>query len=174
MMNDSGSGEFERLVLPHLDAAYNLARWLTGNEADARDAVQEACVRALKAIDGYRGGEAACWLLAIVRNACYTLMKRRGHVDELCGEDLVGEGDGPLAEAVRSAEAVSVREAIEALPPEFREVVILREMEGLSYKEIAAVAGVPVGTVMSRLARARARLQERLAPEFAARDGGGR
>jgi RNA polymerase sigma-70 factor (ECF subfamily) len=176
---DSRAREFERRVMPHLDAAYNLARWLTGNDADARDAVQEACVRALKGIDGLRGGAeaAGCWMLAIVRNTCYTLTDRRGvrrrgeSLEDGAGEALVSADDGPLEAAARSAEAASVREAIEVLPAEFREVIVLREIEGLSYKEIAQVAGVPVGTVMSRLARARERLQERLAPQLAIEGG---
>jgi RNA polymerase sigma-70 factor (ECF subfamily) len=173
----SESSRFETLVLPHLDAAYNLARWLTGREADAQDAVQEACLRAMRFIGDFRGSDARPWLLKIVRNTCLTsLRKRRAHetmsLDAGAGE----EGELPLAALVavaddsldphmlllREANVAAVREAIEKLPPEYREAVILREMEQMSYKQIADVTDVPIGTVMSRLARARRRLAELL------------
>ena len=157
---------FEQAVLPHLTAAYNLARWLTGNEHDAEDAVQESYLRALKFFSGFRGGSSRPWLLAIVRNTCYTWL-RRNRMEEPgmeLDEELHVDTSSPSPEAILLAAARSdlVRRALEELPAEFREIVILREMEGLSYKEIAEVTAIPVGTVMSRLARARARLQKLL------------
>jgi len=157
---------FEQAILPHLTAAYNLARWLTGNDHDAEDVVQESYLRALKFFSGFRGGSSRPWLLAIVRNTCYTWM-RRNRIEEPgmeLDEELHVDTSSPSPEAILLAAARGdlVRRALEELPAEFREIVILREMEGLSYKEIAEVAAVPVGTVMSRLARARARLQKLL------------
>jgi RNA polymerase sigma-70 factor (ECF subfamily) len=157
---------FEQAVLPHLAAAYNLARWLTRNDHDAEDVVQESYLRALKFFSGFRGGSSRPWLLAIVRNTCYTWM-RRNRVEEPAmepDEELRVESSSPSPEAILLAATRSdlVRRALEELPAEFREIVILREMEGLSYREISEVAAVPVGTVMSRLARARARLQKLL------------
>lgn len=155
---------FEAAVLPHLDAAHNLARWLTRNDQDAEDIVQEACVRALKYFAGYHGGDSKAWLLAIVRNTCYTHLRRhRSHELTLPFDDdilnLVSDAYNPETLFMKSVETAAVHRALEMLPVEFREVIVLREMEGLSYKEIAEVAGIPVGTVMSRLARARRRLQ---------------
>lgn len=154
---------FEEAVMPHLDAAYNLARWLTRNEADAQDMVQEAYLRALRFFGGFRGTEARAWLLTIVRNTCYTWLRRNRSPELSCEFDEVvlareSEGPDPETEQVTKARAQLVNEAIEKLPIEFREVVVLRELEELSYKEIAVVLGVPIGTVMSRLARARKRL----------------
>ena len=154
---------FEEAVMPHLDAAYNLARWLMRNEADAQDMVQEAYLRALRFFGGFHGTDARAWLLTIVRNTCYTWLKRR-RSPELSGEFeevvLTKESDEPNPEAshVLKVQAQLINEAIEKLPIEFREVVILRELEELSYKEIAAITGIPIGTVMSRLSRARKRL----------------
>jgi RNA polymerase sigma-70 factor (ECF subfamily) len=158
---------FEEAILPHLDAAYNLARWLMRNDADADDAVQDACLRALRFFGGFRGGDGRVWLLAIVRNTCYSKLKRN-RVQELqtpFDEETHGhDADAPSPEAalLRSFDAAALQRAVEALPEEFREVVVMRELEGLAYKEIADVTGVPIGTVMSRLARARARLQRSL------------
>jgi len=157
---------FEQAILPHLTAAYNLARWLTGNDHDAEDVVQESYLRALKFFSGFRGGSSRPWLLTIVRNTCYTWM-RRNRMEEPgleLDEEIYVDSNSPSPEAILLAAARSdiVHRALEQLPAEFREIVILRELEGLSYKEIAEVAGVPVGTVMSRLARARARLQKLL------------
>ena len=158
---------FEQVFLPHLDAAYNLARWLTRNEDYAQDLVQEAYLRALKSFDGFHGTEGRPWLLTIVRNTFYTWSRRTGPVDytydfdeALCGR-ASGEPDPETAQVMKSQKQL-VAEAIERLPIEFREVIILRELEELSYKEIAGVTGVPIGTVMSRLARARKRLQSSL------------
>jgi RNA polymerase sigma-70 factor (ECF subfamily) len=159
---------FEATVLPHLDAAYNLARWLTRDGHDAEDVVQEAFCRAFQFFDGFRGGDARAWLLQVVRNTCYTWLERhRGREPALSfDEDLHGEASealNPEKLFLRRADQQMLREAVEALPVPFREVIVLRELEGLSYQEVAAVAGIPVGTVMSRLARARGRLQQRLA-----------
>jgi RNA polymerase sigma-70 factor (ECF subfamily) len=160
-------GTFEQVVLPHLDAAYNLARWLTRREHDAQDVVQEAYVRALGAFGQFHGGDARCWLLRIVRNTCCTWLARNrerspaGDLDDALDEVATCALD-PHAALERHADREAVRRAVEALPAEFREVLILREFEGLSYQEIASVAGLPVGTVMSRLARARRRLAQAL------------
>jgi RNA polymerase sigma factor (sigma-70 family) len=154
---------FEEAVMPHLDAAYNLARWLTRNEADAQDMVQEAYLRALRFFGGFHGTDARAWLLTIVRNTCYTWLKRN-RSPELSGDFeeavLTKESDEPDPEVthVLRVQSQLINEAIEKLPIEFREVVILRELEELSYKEIAAITGIPIGTVMSRLSRARKRL----------------
>jgi RNA polymerase sigma-70 factor (ECF subfamily) len=154
--------QFERIVLPHLDAAYNLARWLAGNDHDAADIAQEACVRAFRFIGGHRGGDGRSWLLAIVRNTAFTwLKKNRPHAVVSIGDDALAEieDQSAVVGASFSADKNQLRAALEALPLEFREALVLRELEGLSYKEIAEIAGVPVGTVMSRLARARRQLQ---------------
>ena len=159
---------FEQAVLPHLPAAYNLARWLTRNDHDAEDVVQEAYVRAFRYFEGFHGGESRAWLLAIVRHTCYTWLQRnRGH-ELMTGFDeeihsLDGEATNPETLLLHWTNQLVLRQALEELPVEFREVMILRELEGLSYKEIAAVADLPVGTVMARLARARKRLQQALA-----------
>jgi RNA polymerase sigma-70 factor (ECF subfamily) len=155
---------FEAVVIPHLGAAYNLARWLTRNDHDAEDVTQEAYLRALKFFDGFRGGDGRAWLLAIVRNTCFTWLKRN-HPKEIQStiDDQVEtlESDvSPEAELIQKADAQVIRRALEDLPAEYREVIVLREMEELSYKEIAELIDIPLGTVMSRLARARKRLQE--------------
>ena len=154
--------QFERIVLPHLDAAYNLARWLAGNDHDAEDIAQEACVRAFRFIGGHRGGDARAWLLAIVRNTAFSwLKKNRPHAVVSIDDDELAqiEDQNIPANPFCAADKNNLRAALEALPLEFREAIVLRELEGLSYKEIAEVVEVPVGTVMSRLARARRQLQ---------------
>jgi RNA polymerase sigma-70 factor (ECF subfamily) len=155
---------FEAAVLPHLGAAYNLARWLTRNDHDAEDVTQEAYLRALRFFEGFRGGDARAWLLAIVRNTCFTWLKRNHprEVQETIGEQEENAGStvSPEDELIQKADAQVIQQALEDLPLEFREVVVLREMEGLSYKEIAELVDIPLGTVMSRLARARKRLQD--------------
>jgi RNA polymerase sigma factor (sigma-70 family) len=154
---------FEQMVLPHLDAAYNLARWLTRRDHDAEDVVQEAYLRAFNGFAQFHGGDARCWLLTIVRNTCYTWLTRNrqrtptASFDEALHDVATSEFD-PSTVLQQHADRETLKDAIEALPVEFREALILREFEGLSYQEIAAVANVPVGTVMSRLARARQRL----------------
>jgi RNA polymerase sigma-70 factor (ECF subfamily) len=159
---------FEQAILPHLDAAYNLARWLTHSDHDADDVVQEAFLRAFHFFDSFHGGDGRSWLLAIVRNTCYTWLKRNRpqeptvayDEEKHSGADPAGSPDTPL---LRSEDRQLLHRALEALAPEFREAIVLRELEGLSYKEIADVTGAPLGTVMSRLARARQRLQQCLA-----------
>src|SRR5215467_2079556 len=157
--------DFQRTFLPYLDAAYNLARWVLKNEADAQDVVQEAYLRALRFCGTFRGGDPRAWLLTIVRNTAYTWLSRNRsagapvpfeeehHPDEAMPVD---------AELIRRADARALRTAMEELPTEFREIVVLRDLEGLSYKEIAEVADLPIGTVMSRLARGRSRLKRAL------------
>lgn len=161
------AGRFEQVMLPHLNAAYNLARWLVRNPQDAEDIVQEAYLRAFKFWDGYEGGDARAWLLKIVRNASYSFLEKNhpAALAEEFDEKLhVTNTDEPSAEAIlmQSAESKMLRDALERLPVNFREAVILRELEGLSYKEIAAVMDVPIGTVMSSLARGRAMLRKLL------------
>jgi RNA polymerase sigma-70 factor, ECF subfamily len=156
---------FEHLLLPHLNAAYNLARWITGNDQDAEDLVQEAYLRALKSFDGFRGGDGRSWLLAIVRNSSYTWLRQNGSnglATSFDEEIHNAEGEVPSPETLllRRAESELVKKALQELALEFREVLILRELEGLSYKDIAVVAGIPIGTVMSRLARARRQLNK--------------
>ena len=170
MLTDIQSAGFEDTILPHLDAAYNLARWLVRNGTDAEDLVQEACLRAWRSFAGFRGGDGRSWLLTIVRNTCFTWFRenRRHGLSVEFNEDLHSE-EVEVSEAERLLAETSSREtlekALQELPAEFREAIILRELEGLSYKEISEIANVPVGTVMSRLARARARLQICLAPQ---------
>ena len=162
MPEQSKRAYFEQTVLSNLDAAYNLARWLTRDDGDAEDVVQEACLRAFRFFDSFHGGDSRAWLLTIVRHTCYTwLKKNRAHELVAFDEELDGveSGADPEELLLQSADQQSLRKAVEELPIEFREVIILRELEGLSYKEIASVTGVPLGTVMSRLARARKRLQ---------------
>jgi len=159
--------DFEAAVLPHLDAAYNLARWLVRNESDAEDVAQEATLKAFRFFEGFRGGDGRAWLLTIVRNACYSWL-RRNRGDDLnvtLDEEIHVAEDrraGPEAEVLRQASARSLQHALEGLPTVLREAIVLRELEGLSYAEIASVTEIPIGTVMSRLSRARRRLQQAL------------
>lgn len=152
--------------MPHLDAAYNLARWLAGNEHDAADIVQESCMRAFRFLGNCRGENARAWLLTIVRNtACTWLKKNRPQAIVSIDNDELAEIEDThhTGASFHGADANALRAALEALPLEFREALVLRELEGFSYKEIAEVADVPVGTVMSRLARARRQLQNHFA-----------
>jgi RNA polymerase sigma-70 factor, ECF subfamily len=154
---------FEETVLPHLDAAFNYARWLTKNNADAEDVVQDACMRAMRFFTSLRDDNARAWLFAIVRNTWYSRVTRRASLTEAKGVDdaldeLIDDSPDPEERLLRQHTVRRVRAALEQLPVDFREVLVLREIEGLSYKEIAAVLHVPLGTVMSRLARARERL----------------
>ena len=177
MPGDSKRARFEREVLPHLDAAHNLALWLLRNRADAQDAAQEACLRAYKYFDGFHGGDAKAWLLRIVRNSCYSWLKSNpkgealdpegnGRLDPEHERALAAAGQGtasPEAQLLAKADQALLTQGLNALPASYREVLVLREIEELSYKEISAIAEIPIGTVMSRLARARALLQRRLA-----------
>jgi RNA polymerase sigma factor (sigma-70 family) len=158
---------FETAVLPHLDAAYNLARWLLHNEAEAADAVQDACVRALRFIGSLRGDNGRVWLLMIVRNTCYSRLKREKprESDSEFDDELHSpepEINNPERLLERSREGQVLRQALAELPEELRETIVMRELEGMAYKEIADIAGIPLGTVMSRLARGRKRLQQAL------------
>ncbi len=160
MNTENKLARFEKCILPHLDAAYNLARWLTRNNHDAQDVVQEACLRAYKFFAGFRGEDGRSWLLRIVRNVFYTWLQKNPRDLAMAGDGLEAlnvESDsaGPDVLLLKEAEGAALHRAIEEIPVEFREVLIMRELEGMSYKEIADVAGVPMGTVMSRLARAR-------------------
>ena len=157
---------FEQTFLPHLDAAYNLARWLLRNDQDAEDAVQEAYMRAYKAFARFRGGDGKAWFMTILRNVCYTMIKKlRSHE---APEPFDEEIHQPMAEAEmqealrQKANAESLKCALDKLPDEFREIVVLHDLEGFAYKEIASIVGIPIGTVMSRLARARGRLRDEL------------
>jgi RNA polymerase sigma-70 factor (ECF subfamily) len=176
---------FERLVMPHLDAAYSLATWLVRDDAQAEEAVQDSYLRAFRYFDSLRGDDARPWLLGIVRNTCYSLLQRARQDgaplpfdEEGCGEDAVAAGAvvsfpvNPEAAAIREADCESVRSALRALPVEFREAVVLREIHGFSYREIAAACEVPIGTVMSRIARGRRLLQQALGTPVQNKDTG--
>src|SRR5436305_12793826 len=159
---------FEDVMLPHLDAAHNLARWLLRNEQDAQDVVQEAYLRAFKSFGGFHGSNGRAWLLTIVRNTSYTLLKKNKAVDltTTFDEEVHATGDESISPATileHAEDAELVKQAMDELPAEFREILALRHQEGLSYKEIADIAQIPLGTVMSRLARARDKLKECLA-----------
>ena len=164
MQKENKLASFEQAVLPHLDAAYNLAHWLTRNAADAEDVVQEAYLRAFRFFGGFRGADGRSWLLAIVRNTCYTWMQHNRSPELTNPEDndlhdIESKDLNPEALLLQSADAQMVREALEELPIEFREVLVLREFEEMSYREISTITDLPLGTVMSRLARGRKRLQ---------------
>ena len=186
MIGDNRLKRFEEIVLPHLDAAYNLARWLTRNDQDAEDIVQDSCLRAFRFFDGFQGGDARPWLLAILRNSVFDWRARRrdhapldpfdGEGGERTGyghEDGPADPDSPETLLLRRERREIVNRAIAALPPEFREVLVLRELEELSYKEIAEIVGTPLGTVMSRLARARKMLARQLQPAARTEPGHG-
>jgi RNA polymerase sigma-70 factor (ECF subfamily) len=169
---------FEQVILPHLGAAYRLARWLTRNDHDAEDVVQEAYLRAYKSFSSFRGQDGRGWLLAVVRNTCYTwLQKHRTHELTVPFDEqqhgAASEATNPERLYWQAAAGELLQEALEDLPVPFREAVVLRELEGCSYKEIAAIAGIPVGTVMSRLTRARARLQQAVAQRLGEEVGDG-
>jgi RNA polymerase sigma-70 factor (ECF subfamily) len=169
MSDDSRLARFEATVLVHLDAAYRFARWLAGDDALAEDAVQDACVKALGTFESRTGPSAKAWFIAVVRNACLDALRgrRRRAGDEVFDEHIHVAGgfatiEPPEVVAVRASDARWIRAEIARLPVEFREVVVLRELEELSYKEISAIVRIPVGTVMSRLARGRDLLAERM------------
>jgi RNA polymerase sigma factor (sigma-70 family) len=158
---------FEEMVLPHLDAAFNYARWLTRNETEAEDVVQDACVRAMRFFSSLRDDDARGWLFTIVRNTWYSRVSHRGHMTDATPaggtpEERPDDALDPEERLLQQHTVALVRAALEQLPVDFREVIVLREIEGLSYKEIAQVVRVPIGTVMSRLARGRERLMAAL------------
>jgi RNA polymerase sigma factor (sigma-70 family) len=172
---EDNRARFANVVMPHLDDAYGLARWVTGNRTDAEDVVQEACLRAFRGIEGFAGANGRAWLLAIVRNAAYDCMRKNRspalvHVDDLeavermtveagvPSESTASAGDNPEAALIARADEARLEAAIAGLPLVFRETMVLRDMQGLDYREIASITGVPIGTVMSRLARARGRV----------------
>ena len=174
---DAGErARFEQLVLPHLDAGFNLARWLLRGRPEAEDATQEAMVRAFRFFRGFRGGDARAWLFQIVRNTCYTWLRRDYPADLMTefDEEHHPRTDGtPEALAIAGDDRERLMRALESLPPRFREVLVLREIEGCSYREIATITSIPIGTVMSSLARARERLQRVLVQGADARKTGG-
>jgi RNA polymerase sigma-70 factor (ECF subfamily) len=162
---DDARLQFELTVLPHLDAALNLSRWLTRDGHDAEDVVQEACLRALRFIHTQRGQNHRAWLLTIVRNTCCTWLEKNRPSELARASPLDAAAEpatdaaGPEAQAIERADCELVRQAVEELPLEYREVIVLRELEEMSYKEVAQILGIPLGTVMSRLSRGRARLE---------------
>jgi RNA polymerase sigma-70 factor, ECF subfamily len=165
LLNRDDARKFHESLLEWLDDAYNLARWLMRDDHEAQDAVQEAFVRAIRFAGGFRGGDRRAWLLAIVRNVCYTQLARsRASVSTVMFDEELHPGPAsadadPAAVTINRSDRQALGRALEALPPEYREAIVMREMHGLSYKEIADAADVPIGTVMSRLARARDRLR---------------
>ena len=167
MIEQNRPSTFEQTVLPHLDAAYNLARWLTRDEQDAQDVVQESYLRAFRFFAGFRGGNARAWLMQIVRTTCYTWLRANRPLQEATEYD---ENLFPSDSRARNPEEVVLqnhsgavlRKALEMLPANSREVLILRELEEMSYREIAEITGMPAGTVMSSLSRARGRLRQAL------------
>ena len=155
------------LLVTHLDAAYNLARWLMRNETEAEDVVQEAYLRAISHFAGFRGGDGRAWLLTIVRNSCYDRLRQKGASGQNTNFDEAVHSAGrqtpdPETALLLAERTELVRKSLAELPAQYREVLVLRELEQLSYREIANIAGIPLGTVMSRLSRARQRLQESL------------
>jgi RNA polymerase sigma-70 factor (ECF subfamily) len=166
VLDAEDQARFEMLVLPHLDAAFNLARWLLRRCADAEDAAQEAMLRSYRFFPGFHGGDVRAWLLQIVRNTCYTWLEKNRQVKDMTefDEDLHGPpGPTPEALAIASNNRERLTRALESLAPRYREVIVLRELEGCSYKEIATITSIPIGTVMSTLSRARQQLRTALA-----------
>jgi RNA polymerase sigma-70 factor (ECF subfamily) len=154
--------EFEQVILPHLDSAYNLARWLLRSDQDAQDVVHDAFLRAHRYFASFDGGDGRAWLLGIVRNACFSLLKNSRGQQKSATEDLnlqISTEPSPERKMMREEDLRALRSCIEALPPEYREVLVLRELEELSYKEISTAGNLAIGTVMSRLSRARIRLE---------------
>jgi RNA polymerase sigma-70 factor, ECF subfamily len=166
VLNSQDKMRFEMTVLPHLDAAFNLARWLVRRPSDAEDVVQEAALRAYRFFRGFHGGDARAWLLQIVRNACYSWLEKNHKSEALTEFDEqfhFDPGPSPEALAIAARDRERFVRALEALPARAREVIVLRELEGCSYKDIAKITSIPIGTVMSTLSRARAQLQIALA-----------
>ena len=161
MLDSQDQVRFEQLVLPHLDAAFNLARWLLRSKADAEDVAQEAMLRSYKFFPSFRGGDARAWLLRIVRNTCYSWMEknsREGNMTEFDEEFHGPASPTPEEAAIAGQDRARLTRALESLSPRAREALVLRELEGCSYKEIAAITSIPIGTVMSSLSRARRQL----------------
>ena len=161
MLDSQDLVRFEQLVLPHLDAAFNLARWLLRSPADAEDVAQEAILRSYKFFPSFRGGDARAWLLQIVRNGCYSWMEKNSREKNMTefDEELHGPASPtPEEAAIANQDRARLTRALESLSPRSREVLVLRELEGCSYKEIAAITSIPIGTVMSSLSRARRQL----------------
>ncbi|HZP68977.1 MAG TPA: sigma-70 family RNA polymerase sigma factor [Pseudolabrys sp.] len=166
------AARFRTVVLPHIDEAYRLARWLTGNGTDAEDVVQDASLRAFRAIRSYAGGNPRAWLLSIVRNTAYSWLRKNRSTTVVAVDDLdavereqtrpIDCNESPETSLIAKVDGEQLRAAIADLPPPFRETLVLRDIEGLDYREIAEATEVPIGTVMSRLARARRRLIQRL------------
>lgn len=162
MLSEQETLRFEHVVLPHLASAVNLARWLLRNRTDAEDVVQEAMLRAYRFFDRFRGGNARAWLLQIVRNTCYTWLENNRHADITTEfDEELHHRPAPTPESLvaQADERQQLAAALESLPSRSREVLVLRELEGCSYREIAEIAGIPIGTVMSTLSRARQQLQ---------------
>lgn len=169
MKQDDKGRRFQETLLPHLSAAYNLARWLVRDAHDAEDIVQDAYLRALRFFEGFRGEDGRAWLLTIVRKRCYSWLRKRTTTEnmaefdeQLHSPDTGIKGGDPEVSLLRHDDAARLNQALASLPIEFREAIVLRELEDLSYKQIAAVTGMPIGTVMSRLARGRKMLLQRL------------
>lgn len=165
VLDPEARARFEGCVLPHLDAAFNLARWILRRRADAEDVAQEAMLRAYRFFGAFHGNDARAWLLQIVRNSCYTWLEKNRPMElmaEFDEEVHVQRSANPESLAIAGDDRERLETALEDLPAKFREILVLRELEGCSYKEIAAITSVPMGTVMSALARARQRLQRAL------------
>jgi RNA polymerase sigma-70 factor (ECF subfamily) len=166
VLNAEDRARFEQLVLPHLDAAFNLAVWILSSRTDAEDVTQDAMLRAFRFFEGFHGGDVRAWLLQIVRNTCYTWMKknRRMKMTDQFDEELHMQSSAtPESIAIAGNDRERLTRALETIPLRYREVIVLRELEGCSYKEIAAITSIPIGTVMSSLSRARRQLHSALA-----------
>jgi RNA polymerase sigma-70 factor (ECF subfamily) len=165
VLDSQGQLRFEQLILPHVDAAFNLSRWLLRSRADAEDVAQEAMLRAYRFFGGFHGGDARAWLLQIVRNSCYSWLEKNRPVEQMAEfneEAHTSVTASPEALAIASSNREMLTRALESLPARQREVLVLRELEGCSYKEIAGITSIPIGTVMSTLARARQQLHAAL------------
>jgi len=172
VLDSQERARFEQLVLPHLDAAFNLARWILRGRNDAEDVAQEAMLRAFRFFRGFHGGDVRAWLLQIVRNSCYSWLEKNRPMElttEFDEKLYPQPGVTPESLAIAGDNRERLARALESLPPRSREVLVLRELEGCSYKEIAAITSMPIGTVMSALARARQRLERVLTPANPAR-----
>ncbi len=173
MNGEDDQTRFARVVLPHLADAYALARWLTGSGTDAEDVVQDACLRAFRGIAGFREGNARAWVLTIVRNTAYGWLGRNrpamlvvtDDVEGVKGAEIAGGDAEAETEMIAKADAARLESAIQKLPAPFRETLVLRDLQGLDYRQIAKVTGAPIGTVMSRLARGRRRLMTMIAKD---------